>query len=319
MVSVDIAAWDAPIGGFEADAKNMASDLSRSDLAKKIWSLIHAHIPWKLAYGAKAPTPRWCHIDDDIKDRSPSDQSFLNAGRIDVSAALYSVPQKGDWRDRPGTIAPEPDYQKKAKSDPTLWQPEDGGYAVHWGKLVFAGTYLKTLSRAPTLETACEAGLQAANAIARHYAATHSGKGPKLVDPPQRTSEWTFGDGSWEQKPRSAEPDGDSKPCEIWDPEENELPELMKLRKYDEECFKRELPHPWDLLGLELLPSLTSWLPASHRSLDPRLGWSNAGSDHQLQWTGEAYFRLVRAFREALEKKYSGTNEDSNSAPAGEE
>jgi hypothetical protein len=45
-----------------------------------------------------------------------------------------------------------------------------------------------------------------------------------------------------------------SEPCEIWDPEANELSDLAWLRELDETLLCRGLPHFVDILGWRELP-----------------------------------------------------------------
>jgi hypothetical protein len=105
--------------------------------------------------------------------------------------------------------------------------------------------------------------------------------------------------------------------CKIWDPEHGELPELAWAKQYDEQCFDRGLPHPWDLLGLERIPSLVSRLAATAgaagegRAPFPA-GLPMNGSIEDLLESfvrrayplggGEAVLQLLRGVRKAIEE-----------------
>ncbi|HZI16767.1 MAG TPA: phytoene dehydrogenase, partial [Myxococcus sp.] len=150
---------------------------------------------------------------------------------------------------------------------------------VHWGKLVFAGTYLKTFTRMTTMESANESARHAVNAIIDHYLvhhwprkkAKHQGAASTRASPTVPD----YGDqGSLTGTPGfRMTPIGEY--CRIWDPEQHELPELASLRALDAKLFAQGLPHLWDVLHLEplvmsLIPPLAS--PVGAEALKSFLG-----------------------------------------------
>jgi hypothetical protein len=90
------------------------------------------------------------------------------------------------------------------------------------GNLVLAGTYMRTHTRLTCMESANESARHGVNGIlAELYART----GIRVGDP-----------------------------CQIWDPEDNELQELAFLKRLDNDLFDAELPHFCDILDLDRLP-----------------------------------------------------------------
>jgi hypothetical protein len=92
--------------------------------------------------------------------------------------------------------------------------------------------------------------------------------------------------------------------CEVWNPEDHEIPELARLKRYDEWCFARKLAPPWDLVNIEALPMLMSWAS----SLAPGSAARPKGEQWSLPeqtppWTGEALIRLIMSIRQVIEAR----------------
>ena len=99
----------------------------------------------------------------------------------------YLVPIVGDWtqsaRQRPVESArhrPGPPHRPRTGGCEDLeqrnvWQARHGGYQVHNNSVVFAGTWNKTFTRVTSMESACESGRHAVNAILDHYVWVASG------------------------------------------------------------------------------------------------------------------------------------------------
>ncbi len=90
-------------------------------------------------------------------------------------------------------------------------------YTVHAGRYVLAGTFMQTYTRLTSMEGANESARHAVNALLASWGAT-------------------------------------AEPCEIWDPEDHELPDLRWLKELDRELHARRLPHFVDILGWRALP-----------------------------------------------------------------
>ena len=86
------------------------------------------------------------------------------------------------------------------------------------GQIALAGTYMQTFTRLTSMEAANESARHAVNAI---------------LDAQRAACDR----------------------CEIWDPEDYELPDLVWFKELDRELFARELPHFVDTLGWTELPS----------------------------------------------------------------
>ena len=259
VLSVDIGEWQK--------GKKKAWKSTPRQLAREVYAQIKAALKGGKSpgeeEGPELPNPDWVHIDHNIVF-GPVKSLDAPEGRLRPRENLtpYLVPTVGDWKWRPG---PEPwNPTRRPDSEPPqrtrrpkpednaaplpdgLWQATHGGYWVHWNRLVFAGTYTRTFTRLTTMESANESARHAVNAILDHVMAQKKkDKSAGLVD------EDVF----------PASPLGDY--CRIWDPERNELPDVAALQRLDAHNFQKGLPHPWDMLGLERLPSLFSYLPGA--------------------------------------------------------
>jgi hypothetical protein len=251
VLSVDIGNWHVREPGVKSP-----SECSRQEIAHEVWRQLHQateqhHAPRSPTgpHSIVLPEPSWYSMDRNI--RFEKDPDTDKEERPVENRAPYLVPIVGDWDNRPG---PEPwdpwaPTDVPARKEPLpegLWQAPHGGYPVHWGKLVFAGTYLKTFTRMTTMESANESARHAVNAIIDHYLAH-----PKPAKQPGQQGSLTGTPGF------RMTPIGEY--CRIWDPEKHELPELAALRELDAKLFAQGLPHVWDVLELE--PQLLPLLP----------------------------------------------------------
>ncbi|WP_437328833.1 hypothetical protein [Sorangium sp. So ce381] len=273
LMSVDLCDWSTKADGGPVIGKSMW-ECSANEIAEEVWRQITKEI--RLAtppshtgspFAGVPPRPTWFHIDQNIEfGKDPPD--FERPVR---NRTPYLVPIKGDWRNRPGAQpwdpSPEafnlpPDYPKEKRREGE-WQARHGGYLVHWDKLVFAGVYLKTFTRMTTMEAANESGRHAANAILDHWLATRPGR----WSPRHREAMRARADEDEEERIEEARhmrssvfytatPGGDY--CKIWNPERWEMPDFMLAKQADERNFDLGLPHPWDICGLETIPSLLS-------------------------------------------------------------
>ncbi|WP_437899295.1 FAD-dependent oxidoreductase [Sorangium sp. So ce124] len=273
LISVDLCDWDAKADGGRVVGKSMW-ECTANEIAEEVWRQITKEI--RLAappshtgspFAGVPPRPTWFHIDRNIEfGKEPPD--FERPVR---NRTPYLVPIKADWRNRPGAQPWDPspvafnlppDYPEEKRREGE-WQARHGGYLVHWDKLVFAGVYLKTFTRMTTMEAANESGRHAANAILDHWLATRPGR----WSPRHREAVRARADEDEEERIEEARhmrssvfytatPGGDY--CKIWNPERWEMPDFMLAKQADERNFDLGLPHPWDICGLETIPSLLS-------------------------------------------------------------
>ncbi|WP_205520120.1 NAD(P)-binding protein [Pyxidicoccus caerfyrddinensis] len=266
MLSVDIGNWYVREPGLKSP-----STCSREEIAHEVWRQIkrateqhNAPLPQSVDPGFKLPEPAWYHLDRSIRFETGPD----GKERPVENRTPYLIPIVGDWERRPGAdpwdpMVPSTGSVPPSKSHPDLWQAPHGGYQVHFGKLVFAGTYLKTFTRMTTMESANESARHAVNAIIDHYLTFHHVAEPHAPPPPAgasfRSTVPEYGnEGSLTGTPGfRMTPIGEY--CRIWDPEKHELAELVPLRELDAKLFAAGLPHVWDVLHLEplVLPLLS--------------------------------------------------------------
>ena len=328
LISVDICDWRVKARDGELAGRSAWSCTS-AEIAKEVWEQIVREMrPVDASWGPSyaPPAPAWFHIDENVV--------FGDDGRPSRMLTPYLVPIKADFARRPGPRPWDPTpsivnipVERIAEDPDALWQAPHGGYPVHWKKLVFAGVYLKTFTRMSTMEAANESGRHAVNAILDHVVESRAGARESLRAAASaiRAAEAPRQDGRAEVPSEEARhmrsevfyrstPAGDY--CKIWDPEHGELPELARAKQYDEQCFDRNLPHPWDLLGIERIPSLVSKLAApadaagSGRPPFPIDLSMNSSIEDLLNsfiriaypWSGgEAVLQMLRGVRKAIE------------------
>jgi hypothetical protein len=271
LLSVDIGEWKEWKKGCQPSTGKAAWDSTPLELGQETWRQLLTSLNTRkdqhpfLHFHFQPPEPVVVHIDEGLV----FDDSDPGKARLICNNTPFLLPTVGDWQYRPG---PEPwnptpgtRLPPRIEPSPGVWQAPHGGYCVHWGQIVFAGTYNKTFTRLTTMESANESARHAVNAILDHC----SQREGKPVDEGKPV-------GSTETHPYEelfpTTPLGDY--CRIWDPEDNELPDLMLLRRQDAFNFAHHLPHPWDMLGVEVLPSIISqlwggWSPASPASTTP--------------------------------------------------
>ncbi|MFP2929922.1 NAD(P)-binding protein, partial [Pyxidicoccus sp. 3LG] len=261
VLSVDIGNWYVREPELESPSRS-----SRRDIAREVWRQIReateqheAPLPDSVDYGFKLPEPSWFHMDRFIRFEV---DPVSRKERPVENRAPYLIPVMDDWDHRPGTdpwdpLAPPPEKPTAVKLPEGLWQAPHGGYQVHWGKLVFAGTYLRTFTRMTTMESANESARHAVNAIIDHYLAHHPRPGEAASRSVAGTRAAPTAGEYGEQGSLTGTPAFRMTPigeyCRIWDPEKHELPELVPLRELDAKLFAAGLPHVWDVLHLEPL------------------------------------------------------------------
>ncbi len=176
MLSVDI-------GDFHTASRTTgktAWESTRDEIATEVWRQIRSTLP----ASDPIPEPFLYHLDDNIEGEP-------GVGRR--NATPFLINRTGEFRTRPG---------------------EPGGYAIHDGRVVFAGTYMQTYTRMTTMESANESGRHAVNAIL--------------------AAEGFRGDA-----------------CLVVDPERHEFQDLRGLVQLDEQLWLAGLPHLVDILRLD--------------------------------------------------------------------
>jgi hypothetical protein len=204
LLSVDIGDWYTPVK--DADSKvcgKPAWECTRKEIIEEVWRQIKESIDVDKRIDKNGKPliadPILAHLDENIDfervDRTGRALPSSNRTR-------FFINDPGVFAQRPGELGPA----------------EAPGYQVHYGKLVLAGTYMKTYFRLTTMESANESARHAVNAI---LAADGFG--------------------------------GDR--CAIFDPEEDEIDDLKYLVDLDAELHRQGLDHFIDILGLSELPS----------------------------------------------------------------
>jgi hypothetical protein len=307
VISVDILAWEARAeDGPLMDSA--AGESTASALAEEVWRRISPHLTVRLPEGEPALTPRWFYTD----------VALARAGAPERRPRSYVVPLEGDWKNRPGDLPRSSPAKDEAPpggdtADDGLWRPVHGGSPIHWGRLVFAGSYLKTFTRTSTLEAANESARHAVNAILEH-ARAHGAHEPEVERTRVMFEEvWAIGEDGTEEIAQAQPLKGaviDRQRCDVMNPEDHELPELAKLKRYDAWCVKHDLPHPWDLLGIEAIPALMSWsprVPPASRAEPPLADALRALVEKTPpQGLEEALLRFMKSVREVLEQRSHG-------------
>ena len=207
-------------------------DASRDEAAREIWRQIETGA----GRGPEHPAcrrPLYYYLDEGLE--------FGPSGVL-RNRTPFLINVAGDWRRRPGPEPFDPHdpiAPASRRESPVVWQAPHGGYLVHFGRVVFAGTYLRTFTRLTTMEAANESGRHAVNAILDHVAndlGVSGGLAPSS------------------SAPSAAVASGVGDYCRIFQLERHEFPALDFLKRVDDELFTRKLPHLADILDLDGLP-----------------------------------------------------------------
>jgi uncharacterized protein with NAD-binding domain and iron-sulfur cluster len=223
------------------------------------------------------PAPLWYHVDSGL-EFSP------NGGALCANRTPYLINVAGDWRRRPGAdpVDPRRPSDRAPLRTNVLWQPAQGGYAIHFGQVVFAGTYLRTFTRLTSMESANESARHAVNAVLAHAHAALVGEEPKAGAVPRGACPTTrLGDY-----------------CDVWNPEENELDELSLLRAVDDDLAERGQPHLFDILDIDQLPETIA--PSERDVLRASLAQVEAILDRELAGETSGLDALMSIVRDAL-------------------
>jgi len=254
-----------------------AHECTKEEIAQETWRQLSESL--RRTRRAKAedtqrlplPRPVYYHVDNFLFPSQPT-----QAGSLCTTATPFLVNNVGDWTNRPGSDPWDPETEgipADLMDEPNVWQADHGGYQVHYHKLVFAGTYMRTFTRMTTMEAANESARHAVNAILDHLAEVRSVAQKQAAEmygqwvierlqhaPPDRKS-WVD---AIEQlrKERLQMPlplhSIAGEHCKIWNLERYELDDLAFLKRVDEALFKKGLPHMADIIDLDgLMASLS--------------------------------------------------------------
>lgn len=254
-------------------------------LATEVWRQITSELDLHYAGSAEdvLPKPKWFVLDRHIK----------LSGRQTENRAPYLVPIVSDFKNRPSRYPFNPHggslrlvgEQRPLGEEGNSWQAPHGGYEVHHGCLVTAGTWTKTFTRITSMEAACESGRHAVHAILDHLLELdhqadyreqiedqyrHDGKDAKDVPPevwaqykPRRhnplqwRSPYDWLDQTFSSPTRQPTRRGDY--SLIIDPENREDAEYRPARHLDGSYYRNGQDHPWRSTGVDLLASHASY------------------------------------------------------------
>ena len=217
IVSVDIGIMDEP-------RKPTPWECTAHRFAHEVWNQLKVGVEIRVdkEHGATVPAlvprPIYYHVDQNLEFAEGN-------GVLEGNRAPFLIPLVNTWDRRPG----EP---RRSGRRP--------GYQVHFGRLVLAGTYMKTFTRLTTMESANESGRHAVNAILWH-------RGQQLL----------AADGQGDGSGTEVNPSPGS-PCDIFPLEDRELPDLAFLKELDQELIDRGLPHFVEILGVDDLRSASA-------------------------------------------------------------
>jgi len=304
-LSVDIGSWRA--GGKDFPDPN---GLPRDQIAAKVQEQIQK----STHHGEDKPVrgPTYYHLDDYLGFGAADGTSPSGVSRPDREIELvprrnhapFLINVKGDWKNRPtgepwspNDIITRGRIPGSGTDRGGVWYPQRGGYPVHFGNLVVAGTHMRTFTRLGTMEAANESARHAVNTILDHAtsllsatetsaragaaaaatAATAATAAPERATPVASLLAALAARPSPLREPqrpgmnidRSTTPYGDY--CDIWNPEMYEFQDLEFLRLIDSHLMtaaagtnddapkgaKRVAPHLFDILRIDDLPE---WL-----------------------------------------------------------
>ncbi|PTL79661.1 FAD-binding protein [Vitiosangium sp. GDMCC 1.1324] len=295
ILSVDIGDWNTESKRLKKPAWACSPQELQEEVLHQICESLKSRGPDEEPVDFVLPEPDWVHIDEGLEYDSSKEQPRLLRNKTP-----YLVPIVGDWKNRPG---PEPWDPTPNTPPPPPWsspknvsQAPHGGYPVHYDRLVFAGTWLRTFTRLTTMESANESARHAVNAILDHCT-VHLAK-RQLRTPRPRPVGSPFPSDPYEKGLFPTTPYGDY--CRIWNPERNELPDFELLQRMDEKNFLQDRPHPWDVLGLEVLPSLLTKVPGSGDALNVMMSLVNVLGQNASPQATHGLLTVLRHFRTML-------------------
>lgn len=258
VLSVDIGDFNTPSSHLvDASGRGKAArDCTPDEIAGEVWRQIISALTSSAGSAGEEvmPWPAWYALDRGLVMATGPGQG---RGRVIRNESPYLVPIVGDWNNRPGsdpwnphgtswTTTPDEDGWLRDLMQRNVWQARHGGYQVHNNSVVFAGTWNKTFTRVTSMESACESGRHAVNAILDHYIWVESGGHDRREKTPALYWDFPYGflDQGMSSPIRMPTPAGDY--CYVFDLENREPADTRALRTLDSELCERSLPHPFD-------------------------------------------------------------------------
>jgi uncharacterized protein with NAD-binding domain and iron-sulfur cluster len=258
VLSVDIGDFNTPSGHLvdEFGRGKTARDCTPDEIAAEVWRQIISALTSKAGSvaGEVMPWPVWYALDRALIMATGPGQG---QGRVVRNESPYLVPIVGDWDNRPGsdpwnphgtswTSTPDDKVWLEDLEQRNVWQARHGGYQVHNNSVVFAGTWNKTFTRVTSMESACESGRHAVNAILDHYIWVESGGLDRRDKTPALSWEFPYGflDQGMSTPIRMPTPAGDY--CYVFDLENREPADTRVIRNLDSKLCEQSLPHPFD-------------------------------------------------------------------------
>lgn len=273
VLSVDIGDFNTPSSHLvdEFGRGKTARDCTADEIAAEVWRQMTSALTSTTGSAGDGvmPWPAWYALDRSL---IMADGPGQGQGRVVRNESPYLVPIVGDWDNRPGSEPWNPhgsSYTKIPSDDDWLddleqrnvWQARHGGYQVHNNSVVFAGTWNKTFTRVTSMESACESGRHAVNAILDHYIWVESGGRDRRAEDPALAWEFPFGflDQGLSSPVRMPTPAGDY--CYVFDIENREPADTRALRDLDAQLCQQSLPHPLDTPAASLYSVPTPSIP----------------------------------------------------------
>lgn len=258
VLSVDIGDFNTPSRHLvdEFGRGKTARDCTADEIATEVWRQIVCALT---TTGGSAPEelmpwPVWYALDRSLIMAAGPGQG---QGRVVRNESPYLVPIVGDWNNRPGSepwnphgtslkYTPSEERWRADLEQRSVWRARHGGYQIHNNSVVFAGTWTKTFTRVTSMESACESGRHAVNAILDHYIWVESGGLDRREETTPMHWEFPYGflDQGLSSPMRMPSPAGDY--CYIFDIENREPVDTRLLRILDSQYCQESLPHPLD-------------------------------------------------------------------------
>ena len=268
VLSVDIGDFNTPSSHLvdEFGRGKAARDCTADEIAAEVWrQIISALTSDAGSVGEEImPWPVWYALDRGLTMATGPGQGH---GRVVRNESPYLVPIVGDWTNRPSTdpwnphgtswtSVPAEDWWLEDLEQRNVWQARHGGYQVHNNSVVFAGTWNKTFTRVTSMESACESGRHAVNAILDHYIWVESGGLDRRENTTVLSWEFPYGflDQGLSSPIRLPTPAGDY--CYVFDIENREPADTRPLRTLDSQLCQQSLPHPLDTPAASPIPLL---------------------------------------------------------------
>lgn len=249
QISVDIGDWYSR-RRLASGEERTAMRCTRDQIARATWDQLVECL--RKEHGAEPPLPAFYHLDEAI--------TRLENGELCSNATPFLISVPRQWSLRPGLsgdarlrLGADPDDMQDLESlydEPSRrglvrrngQTPPEVLYRVSHRRWLIAGTFMATYTRLTTMEAANESARHAVNAILA-----------AIRDARPAPGEEPLYNGAGENQ-------GD--PCRIFNPEENEWPDLDALRRLDEALYADGLPHVLDILrvpqALDRVPHRTA-------------------------------------------------------------